>query len=343
MFFLGFVVLSFFIIQPFFNAILTGMVIAYIFYPAYKKLHNKFKKKNLSAFIITILILLIIIVPTILILNTLREEAVSFYVNSKQVFNSEFIGKECTEKQMDIICNVKNFLNNYYSEDELKMYIESIVHKITELFTENITGFFITIPAIALKIFIVFFVIFFMLRDGKLFLLKIKNLLPLKEGQKKVVFNKFNETTYAVVFGSIIIAIIQGTIGGLGFFVLGIKNPMIWALIMMFFALVPFIGTPIVWLPASLFLLISGISSSDTILMIKGIILLLYGTFVISLIDNFLKPKMIGDRAKVHPVLVLLGVLGGINLFGFVGIIIGPVILALFVAFIKIYEEEKYF
>ena len=87
----------------------------------------------------------------------------------------------------------------------------------------------------------------------------------------------------------------------------------------------------------------SGYIESDTFMVVKGLLLMLYGTFVIGLIDNFLKPKIIGDRAKVHPVLVLLGVLGGLKFFGFIGILVGPVLLALLVSFVEVYEEENYF
>ena len=147
--------------------------------------------------------------------------------------------------------------------------------------------------------------------------------------------------TSAVIYGSLIIAIIQGMLGGIGFWVVGLPSPLIWAIVMIFAALIPYIGSSIIWFPAALILIFSGYVDSEPILIIKGAGLILYGTFIIGLIDNILKPKIIGDKGGLHPVLVLLGVIGGLNLLGFIGIIIGPIILAMLVTFIKIYEEEK--
>ena len=112
-------------------------------------------------------------------------------------------------------------------------------------------------------------------------------------------------------------------------------------MLMAFAALIPFVGTPIIWLPAALYRFSNGLASGNNWKITSGIILFLYGALIISTIDNFLKPKIIGDKAEVHPILVLLGVLGGLKLFGIIGIIIGPVILAVFKMVVEIYEEER--
>ena len=110
---------------------------------------------------------------------------------------------------------------------------------------------------------------------------------------------------------------------------------------MVIFALIPYFGTAIIWLPAALNFIFIGYLQNDNSSTIRGIVLIIYGIFVISSIDNILKPKMIGAKAKVHPILVLLGVLGGLSLFGFIGLILGPIMLALLMTFVDIYEEEK--
>ena len=145
----------------------------------------------------------------------------------------------------------------------------------------------------------------------------------------------------AVIYGSLIIAIAQGTLGGIGFFIFGLPSPLLWGVIMVFASLLPYIGTSVIWLPASLFLIFNGYASMETALITKGILLMLYGIFIIGTIDNILKPKLIGDKSGLHPVLVLLSVIGGINFLGFIGVIIGPMIIAALVTFINIYEEEK--
>jgi len=147
--------------------------------------------------------------------------------------------------------------------------------------------------------------------------------------------------TFAVFYGNIFVAIIQGILGGVGFFVLGVESPVLWGFVMILFALIPYFGTAIIWLPAALNLLFKGYLENDASYTARGIILIVYGILVISSIDNILKPRLIGSKAQVHPVLVLLGVLGGLSLFGFIGLILGPVMLALLMTFVDIYEEEK--
>jgi len=110
---------------------------------------------------------------------------------------------------------------------------------------------------------------------------------------------------------------------------------------MMLASLIPYIGSSIVWLPASLMLIINGYTDMDTSIILKGMLLMLYGIFIVSTIDNILKPKLIGDKSGLHPLLVLLGVVGGLKFLGFIGVIVGPIIIALLITFIKIYEEEK--
>ena len=120
----------------------------------------------------------------------------------------------------------------------------------------------------------------------------------------------------------------------IGLLIIGVKSALLWGLVMMIFALVPFVGTPIVWIPLGLIEFISGNPA-------KGILVLLYGALVISSIDNIIKPRIIGKKAQVHPVLILLGVLGGIKMFGFVGLMFGPLLLALLLVLLDLYQVDR--
>lgn len=340
----GILALSFFIVKPFLTVILFSLVLAYIFYPVYKKLNKKIKNKNIASFIVTIVILLLIVIPSFIALNTVSRQAIFLYSASKDsILTGEFFVGKCVEDSDNLGCKVANLIKGFFSHPQTRQQLSTIIKEATDFFVKKVRDFLFSIPTRIINFFVMVFITFFLFRDGKELVMKVESLLPLKKTHKKRVFVKFNDTAFAVIYGSIIVAIIQGALGGIGFFAAGIKSPLMWAVIMMFFALVPFVGTAIIWLPAALILIFSGYIESNTSIMVKGIFLLLYGTFVISLIDNLLKPKIIGDKAKVHPVLILLGVLGGLQFFGFIGIIVGPLILALLVAFIQIYEEEKYF
>ena len=337
-------ILSFLVIKPFLTAILVSLVLAYIFHPIYRILNKKIKNKNIAAFIVTILIVLLIIAPSFFILNTVSREAYFLYLNSKQtLFTGDVFSSGCSGEITSLKCTITDYFKGLFSDPQTKFYIDDTIKKATEFFVGSISGFLFSIPARVLNFFIILFVTFFFFRDGDLLVKKIEKLLPLKEGHKKRVFARFNNVAFAVIYGSILVAIIQGSLGGIGFFAVGIKSPLVWAVIMMMFALVPYVGSTVIWLPAALILVISGYVESDSFIMLKGILLIVYGTFIIGLADNFLKPKIIGDRANVHPVLVLLGVLGGLKFFGFIGILVGPVLLALLISFVEVYEEEKYF
>jgi len=132
----------------------------------------------------------------------------------------------------------------------------------------------------------------------------------------------------------------QGVIGAIGFIIFGVGSPIFWGMMMAIFALIPFLGTAIIWVPASLILLIKGFLSNNGWMIGKGIGLFLYGLLIVSTLDNIIKPKLIGHKGKIHPAVVLLGILGGLNLFGFIGIFIGPIILAVFIALSKVYSDE---
>ena len=139
--------------------------------------------------------------------------------------------------------------------------------------------------------------------------------------------------TQAVLYGQVLTAVIQGALGGLGLLICGVPNPLFWGAIMMITAFVPLLGTPLIWVPAAVGLILDGQTT-------RGIVLLIYGATIVMNIDNFLRPRLVSGRSKVHPVLILIGVLGGLRVFGFIGMLVGPLILAVLVALIKFYEQN---
>ena len=240
-----------------------------------------------------------------------------------------------------ISCRSLKSLVQFLPEDNLDYYLQATIEKITGFILGNASKFLASIPSVLLNLFVMVFVVFYFLRDGSALGAKIKNILPLTEPHKQEVLDKFHHVTYGVFYGNITVAIVQGILGIIGFALLGVPSPILWGFVMMLFALVPYFGSAIIWLPAALNLIFIGYLQNDTSFIIRGTILIAYGVLVISTIDNILKPKLIGLKAKIHPILVLIGVLGGLSLFGFIGFIIGPLMLALLVTFIDVYEKEK--
>jgi predicted PurR-regulated permease PerM len=170
---------------------------------------------------------------------------------------------------------------------------------------------------------------------------KLGKLLPIKRGHQAELLSSFEEITSGVIKGQVIVALIQGALGALGFYFFGVKSPILWGVVMAIFAFIPIFGTAVVWFPAGTILVLTGLLSKNVLLVWKGMGLLVYGAVVVSSADNFLRPLVVGRKANVHPILVLLGVLGGLKAFGFIGFVIGPLILALLMTFIRIYQRQK--
>jgi len=339
LFFVIIAYLSFIIAKPFLTAILAGAIITYTFHPIYKILLKKIKNDNLASVLMCLLILLLIIVPIIIVINNASEEARYFYVRAKQkVFSGELLSYKC---QDGVLCTTITKMQEFVKKPNIRTHIEQSLAKFSTFILEEASNILFRIPRLLLSSFIAFFVAFYLFKDGVEFVKRTKNLIPIKKQFRKEVFGKIDQVTHAVIYGSIIIALIQGALGALGFFIFGLDSPILWGFIMSIFALIPFVGTTIIWAPAGLFLLFDGLITDEKIILIRGIGLLIYGALLISSVDNVLKPKLIGRRAQVHPALVLIGALGGLVLFGFIGFILGPLILSLFEAFIQIYEKEK--
>ena len=338
--FLALIIVSFLIIKPFLTAILAGIIFSYIFYPLYLRIYKKIANKNAASLITSSLVILMIILTLFFLLNTVSKEAYTTYLLSRQkVVSGQFIS-ECQPADKSV-CKTLNYFADKANDPRVKYYFDTTVKGITTKITESISNILFSIPIFLLDIFIILFVMFFLLKDGEVFVDKIERIMPLKGEYREHVFKKLNDMAYAVIYGSIIVAIIQGTLAGFGFFIFGLPSPLLWGTVMMFASLIPYIGSSIVWFPASLMLIFEGYLNSETTMIIQGALLIIYGIFVVGTIDNILKPKIIGSKGGLHPVLVLLGVVGGLKFLGFVGVIVGPIILAMLVTFINIYEEEK--
>ncbi|MBU4493488.1 MAG: AI-2E family transporter [Nanoarchaeota archaeon] len=323
----------FLVIKPFIIAILTSIIISYIFYPLYKWINKKTKRKNLSAVIVTILIITLIITPILFIANSLTREVMVVYTNSKQRIEE---GNIIDTEPGSILWKLNSFLVNIAEKPQISSSLDSITNSIIS----SLSNFIFTIPKRILSFFVMIFLIFFMLRDGELMVKKIKYLIPLKNHYQNKIVKRFGSVTRAVVYGHFITALIQGMVGVLGLYIFGIKSPLVWGGIMMVACMIPFIGAPVVWFPLGVLKLIEGLTTNTTSTTLRGIGLLVYGFFIVASIDNLIKPKIIGDKAKIHPTIILLGVLGGLTIFGVIGIVIGPLVLSLFLTFAEIYKTE---
>jgi len=345
LFFLGLLLasllLAFYITRPFLSALIAGATIAYLCYPFYCKSLNYIKNKNAAAFVVSIIIVLLFTVPFIIILSLVSQEAYYTYTTLNQHnLGANFMKIVCKNEDW-LSCRTISSVVSLLPEGNLDYYLKISIEKITKFIIENFSSFLVSLPSIMLNFFIMIFVVYYFLKDSNQISTRIKNLLPLKELHKQKVLTRFHDLTFGSFYGNILIAVLQGILGGIGFLVLGVQSALLWGFVMIFFALIPYFGTAIIWFPAALSLIFQGYLQNDSSFTVRGVVLIIYGLLVVSTVDNFLKPKLIGSKTNVHPIVVLLGVLGGLKLFGIIGIILGPVMLALLITFIEIYETEK--
>jgi len=181
---------------------------------------------------------------------------------------------------------------------------------------------------------IMLYLLFFLLRDGKALAEAIREAIPLRGEQKAALFTRFADVVRATVKGGILVAMAQGTLGGIAFWFLGIHAALLWAVLMAFLSLIPAIGATLVWLPVAIYFLATGA-------IWQGIGLILYGVLVIGLVDNLLRPFLVGKGSKLPDYIVLISTLGGIEVFGLNGFVIGPLIAAMFMVSWEIFATSR--
>ena len=345
--------LSYSVLKPFLLIIAAAMIIAYIFYPLYIFLHKKIQKEYLAGSIVIGIILIILTVPLIIILHLLVDQAINVYEYTQEIlpetqkllFENKFI--DCTRQASSFICDFYSKTTTILGEDQFTLTVRENIAAITSTISRYSYLTLKTLPTKIVDAGIMFVLVFFFMVDAERIFNAIRLLLPMKLDHETYIIQRLKDTTHAVVFGQIITAIIQGILGGIGFAVFGVSNPVLFGILMIFFALIPVVGTALIWLPAALYMIITGYLQGnywswlgDQHSVLGGILLLLWGIFV-STVDNVIKPKLIGDRAKLHPLLVFLGAFGGLKLFGVLGVLLGPILLAVLATFLDILEKEN--
>jgi predicted PurR-regulated permease PerM len=184
------------------------------------------------------------------------------------------------------------------------------------------------------------FISYFLFKDWEIIIQKIVGWLPIRKKTIKTLMDQFEKVTYAVVFAELFVALAQGVVAVIGFYISSVPLPIFWGVLTAFFALIPAVGTAVIWVPASFYLVLSGYLTQDYITISKGLGLFVYGVLIISTIDNILRVKIIQAKANVHPLIVITGVIGGVNLFGVIGLFLGPILLSLLMIYFETFRER---
>lgn len=314
------------IIWPFFGAVFWGTVLAIMFAPLYRRLLAVTRgRQNLAALATLVLCLVIVILPLTFITASLVQEGINFYqklqsgelhfgTHLQQVINA-------LPRWMVDLLDRFGFGNISALQEKLSAsMMEGSNFIAAQVFTvgQNTFEFIVSFG-------IMLYLLFFLLREGSAVSGRIRQAIPLSMEHKRYLFSKFITTLRATVKGNIAVAAVQGALGGVIFWILGIQGPLFWGVLMAFLSLLPAIGAALIWVPVAIYFFITGDIWS-------GVILTAFGVLVIGLIDNILRPILVGKDTQMPDYVVLISTLGGMALFGLNGFIIGPVIAALFIA-----------
>jgi len=325
---LGF--LSYRVLSPFLSAIAWAVVFSIVFYPVYAFLGRYLRISWIASGLTVVLILFLIIGPfTFLAVQFVREmKGFASHLNEGQMTSlQDLLDRPGIRMVLEKI--------EYYAGREILPSREVMIEnarKISAGLIDQLSFRITNVITAALNFIFMTFTLFFLLKDGPGFLSKIKDYLPFQEIQKERIATQIKDMVVSTVYGGVAVAVIQGFLGGAAFYFIGIGSPVLWGIAMSVMSFVPLLGTFSIWGPAALFLTLQGNY-------VYGIGLALYGIFVISMVDNILKPLIIGSRTKMHTIVIFFSVLGGIKLFGIIGLIMGPLIVAIFVSVFEIFRS----
>jgi len=324
------------ILSPFLEPILWAIFIAIVSYPAYMKLQRSLKRRGvLSAMVMTVLVVLIIVLPFSFLIFSLANEVVEGYQSVEEMIKTGRLQSYVNEVMESPVVKwplARLQLSADLSQLDIEGFLLKNLKQITtfmfsqfSIILKGLSGFLIGFLLTLLSLYYFF-------KDGHRLFETLKEALPIRPKERDLFVSRFRQMVSATIYGGLLVAVIQGTLGGLAFWILGLPSPVLWGTAMGFLSLIPIGGTALIWAPTSVILLIQGAYA-------KGIILLAIGVFVISMMDNFLRPLLVGARTKIHPLLLFFSVLGGIQAFGMIGLVAGPLIATLCITLIEIYTQ----
>lgn len=310
--------LTFFLLQPFVNYLVLAAILTYFLRPLKRRLMPWVRSQSLCAALLIVLVILLVVVPSFYLTSHLITEVTGAYNNFKEAHT---LGRFAAFIQM---------------KTGHAIHLDSVLLKLLDNVREFLVGaapnFLGSLASLVIGLFIMFFVMYYALQLPGDFGHHLARLIPLEAELKEKMIEEVRAVLEGVLYGQFVTALIHGAAMGVGFALFGIENALFWAVLMTILSFVPVLGTPIIWIPAAVSLMAQG-------RLWMGLGLLAYSSVIVAVIDNVLKPRLISDKSNIHPVIVMIGVLGGLKLFGFIGLVVGPLVLALLIRLLVFYEE----
>jgi predicted PurR-regulated permease PerM len=325
-------VLFLLLLRPFFSAVFWACVIGLLFHPLQQRFLKLWgNRPNLAALTTLTVCVVIGIVPSLFILGSFFQEGAALY---QRLQSGEIDPGKYLERMRETFPAAQLLLERLYpGKGDFMEQLSGAAIAVSGYIAQHA----VQLGQDALKFFVslalMLYLAFFLLRDGPALVALLIRALPLGDDRERLLFAKFAEVTRATVKGNLVIAILQGALGGVMFWFLGIPGALLWGVVMIILSLIPAVGASLIWGPVAIYLFAVG-------QWVQGLVLAAFGIGVIGLVDNVLRPILVGRDTKLPDYIVLLSTLGGFVLFGINGFVIGPLLAALFIAFWGIFMRE---
>lgn len=305
-------------LRPFMGVLAWAIVLVIVFQPVHKEIARRTRRRSLSALISCVLVVLVVVLPLTLIAVAVAQEFGKVAPNLPTSLSQLF------SQQPAALGRFSGWLQNRFGIDlvGLQDFFIQQFQNVSERLVGASFSVAGNIVSGIVKAFFVIFTMYYLFRDGDKIVDRLPDALPLTRPQSEAIILRTQQVVAASVYGVVTIAALQGLLGGLAFWILGIPSPVLWAVLMAFVCMIPVAGSFLVWLPISIYLMLTGNWT-------RALLLILWGALVISTIDNFVRPKLVGGQTKLHELFIFFSVLGGISVFGLLGLVLGPVVLAI--------------
>ena len=317
-------------VQPFANVLLWAVVLWVVFTPVHRRIVQRLHSPTLSAAISTLVLIVTIVGPvsfiTVAVIGELRDAAAWAAAHEGPWL----------DRTHPVLGPLLIWIDGYYDVDRLESpaFLRAQFEAWSGTLANGTLGFFGGVAATLIQTLLVVFTLFYLFRDREAIRDALYDIVPIEEAKTHAIVLRTKEVVGATVYGSLLIAAIQGSLGCFIFWLLDLPSPLLWGVVMFFLSMIPMAGAFLVWAPAAVYLALTGA-------FVKALVLVAWGVMVVGSIDNVLSPKLVGKRARMHELLIFFAVLGGIDVFGVIGVVLGPVVVAVTLALLEMIRQAN--
>lgn len=314
-------ILVFLLVKPVIVSVVSGLILTYLFLPVYRWTLKWAKSKTLSSGLVLIFVGLLIIVPLWYVLPKIVSQFFDVFKAVQVLDPSILIQKLFPSAPQEFIRQAGVTFTALFSKASASLF-------------NSLVNFFTAAPTLLLNFLIVGFVFFFGLRDSDKLIQIAKDVSPLNRAKEKLLIQQFKDITDSIVYGQIVVGIAQGLLAGIGFLIFGVDNAIFLTIAAIFFSMIPILGPYVVYIPVAIFMFASGNST-------MAIGYMIYNLVIVSTLDNFLRTYIVSKKSKMNSAVVFVGMIAGMYMFGVIGLLLGPLILAYFLILLQLYQEKE--